>query len=196
MSTHKLILESIDRCKSGKVLFPSDFRGLGSDNAIKMSLSRIATEGGLERISNGLYMKPGKIKKIQIDPQALAGIIAIKEQVRIRPAGEFAKYKLGLILQEPQELTYVTDGQPRMVTLTDRTITFKPTTPKKISMSGKISALVIQVMEDTGYEAMSTELDEQLTKLLKTEEKKSLAEDLKKAPAWVYQYIRKRNIIQ
>ena len=57
-STHGDILKRVKRSEPGDMVFPVDFRGLGPDAAIRMSLSRLAKEGVLERIAHGIYMIP------------------------------------------------------------------------------------------------------------------------------------------
>ncbi|WP_439695385.1 DUF6088 family protein [Mucilaginibacter sp. AW1-7] len=182
-------MEQISHIKRGKVLFPTDFRGIGTDSAIKMSLSRIAKQGHLTRLSHGIYLKPGRLSKKQEAvpaPEFIADAIAERENIRIRPAGNYALYHLGFESDKPAVLTYVTDGEPRKISINDHTIVFKSTTPKKLSMKGPISSLIIQALEEVGKDKITTELEVKIKKALQNEDAKKIMDDIKKAPAWIY----------
>lgn len=161
MSIHKLIIEQITRIKGGKILFPTDFRGIGADSAIKVSLSRLAKKGHLKRLSHGIYLKPGqpsKKNKSVLSAEFIAHAIAERENIRIKPAGNYALYQLGFESDKPTTITYVTDGEPRKISIDNHTIIFKSTTQKKLSMKGQISSLVIQALEDVGKDDVNAEL--------------------------------------
>jgi hypothetical protein len=194
MSIHQQIMEQIDHIKGGNILFPTDFRGVGTDSAIKMSLSRIAQQGHLTRLSHGIYMKPvrnsNKSEPV-LTPEFIADAIAKRENIRIKPAGDYALYQLGLAGDKPIILSYVTDGEPRKISIESHTIVFKPTTPKKLSMKGPISSLIIQALEDIGKDKVTAELQEKVKKTLQKEEAEKLMDDIKKAPAWIYNLILK-----
>lgn len=189
MSVHQHIMEQINHTKGGKILFPTDFRGIGTDSAIKMSLSRIVQQGHLTRLSHGIYLKPGrtskKTKPVPV-PESIADAIAERENIRIKPAGDYALYQLGFERDKPAILSYVTDGEPRKISIDNYTIVFKPTTPKKLSMKGPISSLIIQALEEVGKDKVTTELQGKIKRALQNEDAKKLMDDIKKAPAWIY----------
>ena len=189
MSIHQQIREQITHLKGGKILFPTDFRGLGSDSAIKMSLSRIASEGDLKRLSHGIYMKPKpSSKKGDFIPthEEIAIAIANREEIRIKPAGLYALYVLGFNTDMPAALTYVTDGEPRKILIGERAIVFKATTPKKLSMKGPISSLIIQALEEIGKVNLTSDTQQKIKVALSKEAPQNLIDDIKKAPAWIY----------
>lgn len=189
MSIHQLIMEKITHIKGGKILFPTDFRGIGADSAIKMSLSRLAKKGQLKRLSHGIYLKPRRPSKKNESvpaPEFIANAIAERDNIRIKPAGNYALYQLGFESDKPTILTYVTDGEPRKISVDNHTIVFKPTTPKKLSMKGQISSLVIQALEDVGKDDVNAELEIKIKKVLQNEDAQKLMNDIKKAPAWIY----------
>ena len=188
MSTHKLISDKIASMKSGIILFPTDFRGTGSDTAIKMSLSRFASAGKLSRLSNGIYVKPSAEGNdgILLDAEGIAEAIAEKESVKIKPAGALAQFKLGIAKQMPDQLTYVTDGEPRKLVIGEKLLVFKSTTPKKLSMQGPISSLVIQILEEVGQKNIDQHLLNKLELLIQKEDYQLLLADMKKAAAWIY----------
>jgi hypothetical protein len=188
----KQIEQKIARSKKGELFVPSDFRGLGTEAAIKMALSRLAKEGVLKRIAHGLYLLPKKdpiFGPILPSLEEIAEAIASKEKIRIKPAGAYALNKLGLTTQVPTKLVYLTDGVRKEINVGKGTIKFKATTPKKLSMTGKISSLVIQALEELNPFNIDETVKLSLKELLEKEDPKKLTHDLKLAPAKVNDFL-------
>src|SRR5688500_11585780 len=113
---HQIVSNSLSASNAGNILFPTDFRGKGTEGAIKMALSRLVKEGKVERIAHGIYFIPSSdpvLGKLDPSPEFVAKQVAEREKVRIRPIGAFALHKLGLSTQVPTRLVYLTDGHPR-----------------------------------------------------------------------------------
>jgi len=179
----------IASAKGGEILFPSDFRGVGTDSAIKMSLSRIAKAGDLTRLSHGIYRKPKKSEKkdsIVLTPEEIVMAISEQEKIRVKPSGLYALFKLGFSKEMPSILTYVTEGEPRKIVVGEHVLVFKATTPKKLSMKGPISGLLIQALEEIGKLNITDETEQKILDVLAKEDTKTLIEDINKAPAWIY----------
>ena len=191
-STHKDILTKIKKLPPGELVFPTDFRGLGSEAAIKMALSRLVREKKFERIAHGIYLIPRTdplLGKLHPSLESIAQAIADREHVRIRPAGAYALNKLGLSTQVPMKLVYITDGASRQIKIGKGGIKFKATTPKKLSLKGKISSLVIQALDELGSKAINDEMKRKIQVLLEKENPKNLKADIKLAPAWINDFI-------
>jgi hypothetical protein len=188
----KHIIETINQKSPGEVLFLTDFRGIGTEAAIRTTLSRMAREGLIKRLAQGIYLKPKTdpvLGELLPGAEALAEKIAAKEQIRIKPAGAYALNKLGLSTQVPTRLVYITDGKKRQIKLGKTVILFKETTPKKLSLTGKYSSLIIQALAELNLENIDPSIDEKLVVLLGKENKEDLLFDLKLAPAKVHDYI-------
>lgn len=186
-SIHNQIMQKIRRFPRGKPLFPADFKGLGSEAAIKMALMRLAREGKIERVAHGIYAVPKETRFGKIPPslEEIAQAIAERDHARIRPAGAFALNKLGLSTQVPMKLVYITDGAPRYVRVGKRTIKFKPTTPKNLAYKGKISGLVVQALKELGDKRVTEEIINKIKALLRNEKPEVIMEDAKLAPYWI-----------
>lgn len=189
---HKEIEKKLLKGKGGQLFFLSDFRGLGSEAAIRKSFSRLSKTGKVKRIAQGIYLIP------KIDPvlgelmpsmESVAETIAKKEHIRIKPVGAFALHKLGLTTQIPMKLVYLTDGPARIVRIGKNTIKFKPTTPKKLSMEGKLSSLIIQALEELGTENLDPNIKHRIKELLFKEDHKKLLKDIKLAPANISDFV-------
>jgi hypothetical protein len=118
-------------------------------------------------------------------------LLAKKEKIRIRPAGAFALNKLGLSTQVPTRLVYITDGPPRQLKMGKLEIKFKATSHKKLATTGKISALVIQALEELDLNNIDESRTARIKQLLLTEDPKKLKHDLTLAPARIHDYILK-----
>lgn len=190
--THTYIESSLSKRKGGDLVFPADFKGKGTDSAIKKALSRLEKKKKLKRLSHGIYYIP------RIDPvfgeiypalEEVAENLAKREKVRIRPAGAYALHKLGLSAQVPTRLVYITDGTPRHLRIGKAAICFKATTPKKLSAKGKISGLLIQALEELDIMNIDPETEKKFKTLLRKEKPRQLKYDLALAPARIHDYI-------
>lgn len=192
LATHTHIEHVILRKKGGELIFPTDFRGKGTEDAIKKALSRLTQRGVLKRLAHGIYYIP-KIDPVlgELQPGAedVVKMLAKKEKIRVRPAGAYALHQLGLTTQVPTKLVYITDGHPRFFKLGKMQIKFKATTPKKLSTIGSISSLVIQALEEIGTDSVDAKTELKLYELLMKEIPKKLKHDLALAPAKVNDYI-------
>jgi len=190
--THTSIDSLISKSKPGKLVFPTDFRGMGTEDAIKKALSRLTAKGKLNRLAHGIYYVP------TVDPifgvvypaaEDVANMIAKKEKVKIKPAGAYALHKLGLTTQVPTKLVYITDGVSRNLKVGKTTIRFKATSNKKLSTKGKISGLLIQALEELDINTIDNKTKLKIKQLLKNEDPRILKHDLGLASAQVNDYI-------
>ncbi|PZR28265.1 MAG: hypothetical protein DI535_07625 [Citrobacter freundii] len=177
---------------SRQILVPADFKGSGTEAAIKMSLSRLAKAGTIRRLAHGIYYVPVSdpvLGELIPSPESVAEELAEKERVRIRPAGAFALNKLGLSTQVPTRLVYLTDGNPRKLKVGKASIEFKSTTPKKMSLRGKISSLLILALEELDLQHLDKKQQERIYHLVEIEDPEDLTHDLKLAPNRIHDYL-------
>ena len=192
ISASKYIENHIKELNPGTILFPSDFRGAGSENAIKLVLSRLTHEGIIERLGHGIYYLPQydeELGKLTPSMEKIAKAIAAREQVRILPTGSTALNQLGLSTQIPMNAVYLTDGARRTIHIGEGTIIFKPTTPKKFAHKGKYSGLLIRALEDINLKDIDSDMYRRIRKLVQKEDNELLEHDLKLAPAKIHDYL-------
>lgn len=191
-SIQKQVETKLGRIKSGQILSAKDFRGLGSEDSVKMALSRMASAGKVKRLAHGIYAKPQLhplLGEIYPTPSDIAEAIARKEKVRIKPAGAYALNRLGLSTQVPTRFIYLTDGARRKIQVGSTQIIFKPVKPKKFAMKGEISSLVIQALEELNPANLGEETTGRIKSLLLKEDAGKLHHDLKLATARVSDFI-------
>ncbi len=198
---HTHIQSSISKRKPGEILFLADFRGKGTQVAIKKAMSRLAKAGLVKRLAHGIYYIPKTdpvLGELRPDVDDVIKMLAQKERIRVRPAGAYALHQLGLTTQIPMKRAYLTDGNSRQFRLGKTLIRFKATSSKKLSTAGKISSLVIQAIEEMGVDHISPELEKKILESLRKEEPGKLKHDLALASAKVNDYIvrlMKKNIV-
>lgn len=189
---HTQIADQIARKKPGALIFPTDFRGIGTGAAIKQALFRMARSGTIKRLAHGIYYTP-KIDSIlgELTPGAedVVNMIARKEKIHIVPSGANALNLLGLSTQVPTKMVYLTDGSPRKLKIGKLEVRLKATSRKRVSRKGKISSLVILALEETALHRVDDATKNKIKKLLEQEDPKKLKHDLSLAPAKVNDFI-------
>lgn len=191
-NVHKHIEHSISRRKRGELIFPTDFRNRGTQAAVKTALSRLSREGKLKRLAHGIYYVPkidplfGAIYPV---PEEVAEAIAKKEKVRIKPAGAFALHRLGLTTQVPTRLVYITDGENRQIKIGKTVIRFKATTPKKMSLEGQLSSLVILALDEINPKNINTDTAKKIKTILQKENPGQLKRNLLLTSGRIHDYI-------
>ena len=188
MSIDNKVEHKVKNCKEGSILFSEDFYVLGNVGAVKIALHRLVKKGQLKRLARGIFVKPKYSELVgEVIPttEEVAKAIAKRDKARIMPTGSFAMNILGLSTQVPLKLVYLTDGSPRKITIGKRTILFKKTTPKNLSLKGGISRLVVQALKEIGQDK-ATEVElRKIQELLKKEDHKKLKHDITMAPQWI-----------
>lgn len=188
MSTHKKIKEEISNSLKGKVFFPKDFFKYGSIRAVNMALSRLVSEGFIERIAFGIYLYPksdNEFGEIYPSIDEIAREIAKRDKARVYPTGAFALYKLGLTTQIPMRVVYLTDGSPRKVSLGKASILFKKAAPKKLLLEGIYSGLIIRALEEIGKDNFNDEIKSKIKPVLAREDRVKLNHDLQLTNEWI-----------
>jgi DNA-binding GntR family transcriptional regulator len=194
LNTERHILNRLNRTKKGVIFFTQDFSGEFSLSTIRKAFQRLVEKGKVRRIANGIYVRPEQSEFIgEVLPSAeeVALAIAKRDKATIVPSGALALNQLGLTTQVPLNLVYLTDGSARNITVGNRTIKFKKTAPKKLSAKGELSGMAILALQMLGKNNLDEERKKHLIQLLKKENKRHLEHDIKLAPAWISELLKK-----
>ena len=193
-SIEKKIELSIKKRPKGSLVFPDDYLGYGSSDAVRKALDRLEDKQVIVRVAQGIYVRP-KISKLigPLIPSAeeIAEAIAKRDRIRTIPSGSYALNTLGLSTQVPMNIVLLTDGSPREIKVGKRIIKFKKTTPKNLLAKGQISRLVIQALKEIGNGNVSEQEEEKIINLLKKENEKDLKNDIILAPVWIQRIMKK-----
>ena len=193
-SIEKKIELSIKNRPKGSLVFPDDYLGYGSSDAVRKALDRLEDKQVIVRVAQGIYVRP-KISKL-LGPlipsvEEIAEAIAKRDRIRTIPSGSYALNTLGLSTQVPMNIVLLTDGSPREIKVGKRIIKFKKTTPKNLLAKGQISRLVIQALKEIGNGNVSKQEEDKIINLLKKENEKDLKNDIILAPVWIQKIMNK-----
>lgn len=187
-SVKEQIRAKIQKHKKGQIIMPSDYElEFGVENT-KKALLRLKNEGFLEHLARGIYLYPKKDDVLGIiypDIEAIAQEIAKRDNARIIPTGIQALNILGLSTQVPLNAVFLTDSSPRTITIKNRTIKFKKSSPKNLAVKGQVSGLVIQALKEIGKGKVTQEQIKTIKEQLKKEDPELLYHDMKLAPSWI-----------
>ena len=193
-SIDNMILSRIYGRHRGWVFTPMEFLDLGSRMAVDQTLGRLTKSGTIRRLTRGLYDYPAKHPDFGDLPpnydrvaQALVG----RDNLKIQPSGAYAANLLGLTEQVPAKIVFFTDGPNRKVQIGKQTIVLKRTTPKNMATAGRISGLVIQALRYLKQGNIDSTVVSKLKRRLSDDDKNTLMNDIRYAPAWIGDIFRK-----
>jgi hypothetical protein len=178
----------------GWVFTPADFQDLGSRNAIALALMRHTRAGTIRQLARGLYDYPRQDSRLGIlaaSTDDIAKALRGRDDFRLQASGAHAANLLGLSTQVPARAVYLTDGRGRKIQVGKRQIILKHTTTRQMATAGRTSGLVIQAFRWLGQDNVDDSVVRLLQKKLSDRDKKQLLKDLRYAPAWVADAMRK-----
>jgi len=188
------VLRRINGKGEGWVFTASAFADLGSRNAIDLALMRQRRIAKIRQLARGLYDYPRRHPKLGLlapSPEAVANALKGSDAIRLQPSGAYAANLLGLSQQVPVKVVFLTDGPSRRVAIGKQELILKRTTPRNMATAGKASGLVIQALRDLGRRNVDDNVVRTLKKKLTDDDKKQLLKDLRYAPVWVADVMRK-----
>jgi len=193
-STDTRIIKRIYAHKRGWVFTPDSFKDLGTRNAIDLALMRHRDDGTIRQLARGLYDYPRidrQLGPLQPSTDDIAKALAGRDATRLQPSGAYAANLLGLSTQVPMKVVYLTDGRSRTVQIGKRQIVLKQTTPRNMAAAGTINGLVIQALRHLGRKQVDSQVITQLDRRLDSSARAQLVKDIRYAPAWIADIIRK-----
>ena len=193
-SIDKQILDRIMAKGRGTVFTPADFLDLGSRAAVGLTLFRNVRAGAIRQLARGLYDYPRHhtslgvlMPSVDMVAQALKG----RDATRIQPTGGHAANILGLSTQVPAKAVYLTDGRSRKVQLGRQVVILKKTTPRQMATADRVSGTVIQALRWLGQRNVDEKVVTILRRKLSRRDKRQLLNDVRYAPAWIGDVLRR-----
>jgi Family of unknown function (DUF6088) len=178
----------------GWVFTPVHFSDLGSRDAVASALRRYRQSGLIRQLARGLYDYPRtdtELGTLTPSPDAVAKALAGRDAVRLQPSGAYAANLLGLSTQIPMKIVFLTDGRSRTVRIGKKQIILKRTTPRNMATAGRTSGLVIQALRHLGRQHVDDDIVARLDDRLDADAKKQLLKDVRFAPAWIADILRR-----
>ncbi len=176
---------------------PGHFFDLGTPSSVRMALRSLTQKGTIRRLAQGLYDYPVKHPNMGEHfpgPEQIAEALAARDGLRLQPSGAYAANLLGLSTQVPAKAIFLTDGSNRHVKVGNQEVILKRTTPKNMATAGRISGLVIQALRYLGKDHVDEKVVSQLAQVLTDEDLRVLSRDIRHAPGWIAEIIRKLTV--
>lgn len=190
----KLIRDRINQSEIGTVYVAIDFVDISDKTSVNAYLARLVDEGLIRRVLRGVYDKPEYNdfleEYVAPSPDKVANALARNFGWTIVPCGDTALNLLGLSTQVPAAWVYVSDGTYKEYAYDNTTIQFKRTTNKEVSKLSYKTALTVQSLKALGKDKIDDTIINRLSKILTSEEKKTMFEEAKAATSWIYEYIK------
>jgi len=195
MSVTTEIKNRIEDMTPGDIMMTSDFADLSSITTIRKCLGRLADDGIIRRVFDGVYEKPKYSKLLMeympTDPEKVAYALAKTYHWTIAPCGDIALNKLGLTTQVPAVWSYVSDGPYRDFTWDNIQLRFKHKANREISMLSEQTVLVIEAIRALGKERITEDIIVQLQNKLPDSDKAIILTEATTCSEWIYETIRK-----
>ena len=178
----------------GWVFTPNHFLVLGSRSAVGNALSRLTTAETIRRLAFGLYDYPATdpvLGTVAPSADAIARALVVRDAIRIQPSGAYAANLLGLSDQVPSRIVFLTDGPARKVKIGKREIILQHTTPRNMATAGRTSGTIIQALRHLGQDQVDDQVLTILRRNLAHTDRPAILKDLKHAPAWIAEILRR-----
>ena len=185
------ILARLSKKGRGRIFFAQEFYDLWPDSTVRFSLSYLAKEGSIVRLARGVFCFPRLsefgMKMLLPDIEDIAKAVAKQTHVRIVPYGDQAAYLVGLTSVQLSSSTYLTDGAPRKIHLSNgRMIEFRHTSEMRIfAFKSRKMQLLSNAVRALGRKNIGLDEKEALKWHLDSIQPAEFEADLPLCPEWV-----------
>ncbi|MDR1780722.1 MAG: DUF6088 family protein [Tannerella sp.] len=187
-SSNNKIVNEIKSKRRGMLIFAKDFALLGTDYAIRHSLSRLCKDGAIVRLSPGIYLYPkldGDGEVILPTVNEIMAQIMRRDKAKIVPTGLYALNALGLSTQVPMRLVFLTDGAARVLKIGKLQIKLQKTVAKNLSYRSDVCCLAVFALKEIGKGKATEEELQKIYIALSHENSDIITHDALLAPNWI-----------
>ena len=190
-SIEKEILKDLAQKGRGRIFFAQDYYDRWPDSTVRYSLAEMAKEGQIVRLARGVFCFPRLseygMKMILPEPGEIAEAVAEKSRIRIVPYGDQAAYLVGLAAFQFSKTTYLTDGAPRIIHLSNgRTIEFRHTSEMRIfAFRNRKMQLLSNGIRAVGEDRIKSDEKEAIKFHVSGVSSEEFDHDLQFCPEWV-----------
>ena len=182
------ILQRIKGKGRGAIFAPSDLLDLGSRASVDQTLSRLADQGVIRRLTRGLYDYPKispRFGMVQPAVDDVARAIARKDRYVLLVSQAAAANQFGLSTQVPSKPVYMTDGPTRTRTVGRQVIQFRNASRKTLTGAGQKSGAVFQALRYVGKDGVTDSVINKLAGALSNKDRDLLVKQSRDVPAWM-----------
>jgi len=183
MTTTSAIQRQIKGIPIGKPFANKLFLKHGSRASVDQALSRLVKSEKLERVTNGVYVRPKINRYVGVVMPALSEVIAKSNGETIQVHGAEAARQFNLTTQVPAKLVFYTSGSTREVTVGKLKLGFIRAARRKLQFSGTRIGLALSALWFLGKDG----INESAVKMVCSKLEVSELNQLRNAelPAWL-----------
>lgn len=165
------ILSAARSMPEGGLLSPKEFLHLGSRAAVDKTLSRLAQEGQLMRVSRGTYVAPyqGRFGARPPSTESVVQAIEASGGETVVANGAADANALGLTTQVPTREVFFTSGPSRKLQLGKRCVELKHSNRWQLLLGKRPAGMAIRALYWLGPEAAPAAIKQLRTKLSEPE---------------------------
>jgi hypothetical protein len=188
VSTAQRIRQNVSARESGEPFIVSELRELGSRTAVYNALSRLALEGVINAVTQGVYVRPRVNRFVGVVPpsaESVAHAIANATKSTIEVHGAEAARQFGLTTQVPMRQIFVTTGPSRTVHVGSAEVELRHAEPSRLLFAGTLAGRAFSALKYLGRREVTPEIVEKVARQLPPEELARLVEGRAQMPAWL-----------
>lgn len=192
MSTAETIRKRILRVRKGEPFTNRRFLKLGSRASVDKTLSRLVEEGVIQRIAQGVFVRPKEsrfIGNVMPDVAKVVEVIAKDHGETIQIHGAEAARRFKLSTQVPTMPVYYTSGPSRELKVGNLTVKLKHISHRKLHLAGKRPGLALSALWYLGKNNVDTNVVNAIREGLTVEEFEALKHT--DMPAWMARALEK-----
>ena len=185
------ILKDLASKGRGRIFFAQEYYDRWPESSVRFCLGSLAADGQIARLARGVFCYPRLaeygMQMMLPSSDEIAQAVAEKSRVRIAPCGDQAAYLVGLTGFQFTTSTYLTDGAPRKINLSNgRTIVFQHTSEMRIFAFGsRKMQLLSNGIRAVGKMNIGTQEKEPIKFHLGSISAEDFYKDLPLCPEWV-----------
>ena len=189
-SLPQMIKRRAEESPEGTPLCCNTFLGLGNRASVDQALSRLALNGQLLRICQGVYVKP-VVTRFGVRPPAMEKVIPALSELwneTIIPSGSHSANALGLTTQVPVHPVYLTSGNSRKIKLGEQIIELRSAKPWQLVVPNHPAGDAIRALEWLGQSDAVGKIPAVKQKL-NAEDRAEMPAPPAKMPPWLAQLV-------
>ena len=185
-SLPRLILKHAAESPEGSLLCPNVLLHLGKRDAVDQALSRLARSGRLNRVCQGVYVRPIETRFGPRPPSVdkVIDSLAVLWGETIVPCGGAAANALGLSTQVPVRSVYLTSGPNRTLKLGEGTIHLRHAPRWQLVAPHRAAGDAVRALAWLGPQEVEESLSV-IGRKLSAEDLRELAASRAMMPAWI-----------
>ena len=198
-STSQLVRSQVEATTPGELFSSTELLTLGTRASVDHSLSRLAKEGVIARITRGVYVRPIMSKYVGAvtpEPYKIAEAVARTTGAKVSMNGAEAARGFELSTQMSTQSLFLTTGPTREIVIGKSKIRMQHTSARKLTLAGSPAGMALSALYYLGKGEVTTAVVAKIKGKLSPNEFEVLRNSTKLMPSWMsdvfYQFMTER----